>query len=129
MVTSLQQNSSMSSSSSDCCCCSCFVIVFIAILVLYKWLDNLLRRQRIGALDTRHIFITGCDTGFGNLISKRLDSLGCHVIAGCLTEQGEEELKKSCSSRLKTVRLNVASHDSVTKAYDTVKTLLPAGKG
>ena len=31
----------------------------------------------------RAVFITGCDTGFGNLLARRLDSYGFTVLAGC----------------------------------------------
>jgi len=105
----------------------CFGV--IAVVLLYKLLDYLIRIPRIGDYASRHVFVTGCDTGFGNLLAKRLDALGCHVFAGCLTEAGEVELKKACSSRLKTVPLNVTQPESVRKAYDFVVDSLPKGKG
>ncbi len=108
------------------CYCS---IVAVFLYVVYEYAISVLGRQRIAALDSRYIFITGCDTGFGHLAAKHFDALGCHVIAGCLTERGEEELKKTCSSRLTTVHLDVASHDSVTKAADVVRQRLPPNTG
>ena len=77
----------------------------------------------------RYIFITGCDTGFGNLLAKRLDRLGCHVFAGCLTESGGSELKAQCTANLHVVRLDVSNSASVRSAYEVVKAALPAGKG
>ena len=111
----------------DCTCC-CVGIFFAATLAIYKLLDHFWRRPRIGSFESRYIFITGCDTGYGNLVAKRLDALGCHVFAACLTEQGETELKKLCSNRLHTVPLDVTKHDSVFKAYEYVKKNSPAGK-
>ena len=73
--------------------------------------------------------MTGCDTGFGNILAKRLDALGCHVFAGCLTPAGGEELKKECSDRLKVVPLDVSNAESVKKAFEVVKAALPEGKG
>ena len=109
---------------------SIYIFIFvIALYALYKYAMTSLGRKRIDALESRYIFITGCDTGFGHLAAKRFDKLGCHVIAGCLTERGEDELTKACSSRLKTVHLDVANHDSVVKAADVVKSLLPANTG
>ncbi|KFM81942.1 11-cis retinol dehydrogenase, partial [Stegodyphus mimosarum] len=35
------------------------------------------------------IFITGCDSGFGNMLAKRMDGLGYRVFAGCLFPNGE----------------------------------------
>ncbi len=102
--------------------------LFLAYTV-YKILDYLYRLPRIWNLQSRYILITGCDTGFGNAAAKKLDSIGCHVIAGCLTESGETELRKACSNKLKTISLDVASHDSVLKAYEQVKSFLPHGKG
>ena len=73
--------------------------------------------------------MTGCDTGFGHLAARRLDALGCHVFAGCLTEVGETELSKSCSSRMQPVSLDVSKPDSVRRAFEIVKAKLPPGKG
>jgi NAD(P)-dependent dehydrogenase (short-subunit alcohol dehydrogenase family) len=107
-----------------------FLCVLAAVLyAVYRYVMSVLGRQRIDAIESRYIFITGCDTGFGLLAAKRFDRLGCHVIAGCLTERGEEELKKVSSSRLHTVHLNVASHVSVTKAAEVVKQMLPPNTG
>jgi len=77
----------------------------------------------------RYILITGCDSGFGNMLAKRLNSLGVPVFAGCLTEKGEDELRKSCSPLLKTFRLDVSDPSSVRKAFDFVKANLPKGQG
>ena len=89
----------------------------------------LLKRSDYRAVNNRYIFITGCDSGFGNLAARRLDALGCHVFAGCLTEAGETELSKSCSSRMQPVSLDVSKPDSVRRAFDIVKAKLPPGKG
>ena len=51
------------------------------------------------------------------------------MFAGCLTEAGETELSKSCSSRMQPVSLDVSKPDSVRRALETVKAKLPPGKG
>jgi len=107
-------------------CCCCYVI---AAIIVYKLLDKLIRLVKIGKYSDRFILVTGCDTGFGHLLAKRLDGYGCNVFAGCLMESGEVELKKSCSNRLQTFRLDVSQGDSVRKAFDFVKSKLPPGKG
>ena len=99
------------------------------LLVVYKLVDTLLRWPRVGRLSDRYIAVTGCDTGFGHEIAKRLDSLGCHVFACCLTEKGQMELRKASSDRLTTVSLDVTDSDSVRKAYDFVRSQLPANHG
>ena len=47
------------------------------------------------------LLITGCDSGFGNALVKKLDSIGMNVFAGCLDKDGVGAigLKNSCSDR------------------------------
>ena len=94
-----------------------------------KIIRRLLKIPQISNLHLRYILITGCDTGFGNAIAKRLDILGCHIIATCLTESGETELRKSCSNKLHTIHMDVSNTESIKKAYDEVTKILPPGKG
>lgn len=108
----------------------CGLSVVIVIIVVYKLLDHILRLPRVGNYNDRYIFVTGCDSGFGHALVKRLDSLGCHVFAGCFTEKGETELKKVCSKRVYPVPIDVTNHDSVRNAYELVRDKLQsAGKG
>src|SRR6218665_264726 len=106
-----------------------FAAYVVLFLIFYKIIDYLIRIPRVGNYSGRYILVTGCDTGFGNLIAKRLDQLGCHVFAGCYTEKGETELKKSCSERLHVISLDVSSKESVRKALEIVKAKLPQGRG
>nr|XP_055935779.1 estradiol 17-beta-dehydrogenase 2-like [Argiope bruennichi] len=64
------------------------------------------------------VFITGCDTGFGHLLAKRLDSKGYQVLAGCLSpdSEGAAELRKWCSQRLRIIPLDVTQEESVNNA-------------
>ena len=39
-------------------------------------------------LQEKFIFITGCDSGFGNLLAKQLDLRGLKFLAACLSESG-----------------------------------------
>lgn len=96
------------------------LIALLSIIIIYKLLDRILRAPQIGNHCTRYIFITGCDSGFGQALAKRLDSLGCHVLAGCYTEKGETELRKVCSGRLFSVPIDVTSCDSVQRAFQLV---------
>jgi len=108
----------------------CGLTVFLAIIVVYKLLDYVVRLQRVGNYSNRYIFVTGCDSGFGHALVKRLDTLGCHVFAGCFTEKGETELKKVCSGRVYPVPIDVTNHESVRNAYELVRAKLQAaGKG
>ena len=79
--------------------------------------------------DFRYVLITGCDTGFGNLIAKKLDQRGCHVFAACLTEKNADALKAECSDRLQTVIMDVTNTESIRSAYEEVKRAIPKDKG
>jgi NAD(P)-dependent dehydrogenase (short-subunit alcohol dehydrogenase family) len=101
----------------------------ILLFLLYKAVDWLIRLLYIGKYNERYILVTGCDTGFGNILAKRLDRLGCHVFAGCLTESGGAQLKSQCSEKLTVLSLDVSKQDSVQKALDVVQAALPPEKG
>ena len=77
----------------------------------------------------RHVMITGCDTGFGNMLAKRLDSMGFTVFAGCLTEKGGKDLKTVASDRLHVVPLDVTKTESIQNALQVVKASLPSNTG
>ncbi|GIY73230.1 hypothetical protein CDAR_572561 [Caerostris darwini] len=72
--------------------------------------------------ENKAVFITGCDSGFGHAIAKRMDSLGYHVFAACLDpkSEGAAALTEECSSRLLTLPLDVTSNESVQSAKDFV---------
>lgn len=91
------------------------VVVLWFIVWLYR--DSL----EIEELTDKYVFVTGCDSGFGNLLCKKLDRKGFRVLAGCLTEKGADDLKRSAGPYLKTVLLNVTNQDSVQKAMEFTK--------
>ena len=94
--------------------------------IILTWI---LRQLRVDNYSNKYVFITGCDTGFGNLLVKKLDGLGFNVIAGCLTEKGETELAKSCSKKLMTLHLDVTNEVDISKAKEYTERHLPAGTG
>ncbi|GFR25903.1 estradiol 17-beta-dehydrogenase 2 [Trichonephila clavata] len=73
--------------------------------------------------ENKAVLITGCDSGFGHFLAKRLDSKGFHVFATCFFPDGEgaTELQKSCSQRLRVLHLDVTKDDSVKEATEFVK--------
>lgn len=72
-------------------------------------------------ISDKFVFVTGCDSGFGNLLCRNLDRKGLHVLAGCLTEKGADDLKRVAGPNLKTVLLNVTSEESIQKAMEWAK--------
>lgn len=91
-----------------------FVVLWI-IVWLYR--DSL----EIDHITDKYVFVTGCDSGFGNLLCKKLDRKGFRVLAGCLTEKGADDLKRVAGPYLKTVLLDVTSQDSIQKAMEWTK--------
>ncbi|KAL1775003.1 short-chain dehydrogenase/reductase family 9C member 7, partial [Sigmodon hispidus] len=78
-------------------------------------------RKVVSHLHDKHVFITGCDSGFGNLLARQLDRRGMRVLAACLTENGAEELRRKTSDRLETVILDVTKTESIVAATEWVK--------
>ena len=69
------------------------------------------------------VLITGCDTGFGNLLTRKLDRAGYKVFACCLFPDGEDakQLRADCSAELQVVGLDVTSDADVEAAYRLVE--------
>lgn len=69
------------------------------------------------------VLITGCDTGFGNLLARKLDSDGFKVYACCLFPAGDnaKQLKADCSGLLQIIKLDVTSDADVEAAYKKVE--------
>ncbi|XP_059539283.1 retinol dehydrogenase 16-like isoform X2 [Myotis daubentonii] len=96
--------------------------LYLAILVgLYYLLRWYRERQVVSHLRDKYVFITGCDSGFGNLLARQLDLRGLRVLAACLTEKGAEQLRGKTSDRLETVILDVTSTESIAAATQWVK--------
>ena len=93
---------------------------FLVLILCYILIDGYRHQPRISGYHQRHILITGCDSGFGNLLAKALDSMGFPVIAGCLKESSQAELQRSCSKRLHAITLDVTSRESILCAYKYV---------
>ncbi|XP_071108224.1 D-beta-hydroxybutyrate dehydrogenase, mitochondrial-like [Haliotis cracherodii] len=73
--------------------------------------------------DGRHVLITGCDTGIGKVLAKRLVAQGFSVLATCLdvNSSGASELKENGGETLHVLPLDVTSDDSVEACVKTVQ--------
>lgn len=115
-----------------CCIYITGSIMFLVILggillvLVVRWIRSSLRIKDIPG---RYVFVTGCDSGFGNLLVRRLDTLGVHVFAGCFTTKAVEEYQTATSSRIVPVPLDITSTKSIQEAYQFVQTNIPEGKG
>ncbi|XP_036750839.2 17-beta-hydroxysteroid dehydrogenase type 6 [Manis pentadactyla] len=92
--------------------------VLVGLYYLLRWYRE---RQVVSHLRDKYIFITGCDSGFGNLLARQLDARGLRVLAACLTEEGAEQLRRQTSDRLETVILDVTKTDNIAAATQWVK--------
>ncbi|NWW76163.1 RDH7 dehydrogenase, partial [Climacteris rufus] len=84
--------------------------LLLGLFLLRRWHRE---RQTVPRLLEKHVLITGCDTGFGNLLARQLDARGLRVLAACLTESGAAQLRAATSDRLQTVLLDVTSSKSI----------------
>uniref|UniRef100_A0A8C6XDI2 Uncharacterized protein n=1 Tax=Naja naja TaxID=35670 RepID=A0A8C6XDI2_NAJNA len=96
-----------------------FLAALVALWLLCQWY---LERQKVENLTEKYVFITGCDSGFGNQLARQLDARGLRVLAACLTPEGAEQLRKVTSHRLKTTLLDVTNTENVAAATEWVKT-------
>ncbi|XP_026539665.1 retinol dehydrogenase 7-like [Notechis scutatus] len=96
-----------------------FLAVLVGLCLLCRWYWE---RQKVENLTEKYVFITGCDSGFGNQLARQLDARGLRVLASCLTPEGAEQLEKVTSDRLKTTLLDVTNTENVAAATEWVKT-------
>lgn len=97
-------------------------------LVLAGWschkLAGFLRRRLFGrTLDSagKAVLVTGCDTGFGNLLTRKLAAKGYHVYAGCLFSNGDGAQELAAIKNVTVLQLNVTSEEDIDAAYEAVK--------
>ncbi|XP_068266494.1 retinol dehydrogenase 5 [Nyctibius grandis] len=94
-------------------------VVLAALAWALGWLVR--DRRTLPCVTDKHVFITGCDTGFGNLLARRLAQRGYRVLAACLTQDGAESLERGCTGHLRTTLLDVTRPDSVRRAAEWVR--------
>lgn len=70
------------------------------------------------------IVITGCDTGFGNMLARRLAPRGFQVLAGCLNPSAPEATILETVPNVSVFPLDVTSEGSLREALDIVSTKL-----
>lgn len=78
------------------------------------------------------VFVTGCDSGMGEVTALHLAGLGFTVFAGCFAADSESKLREKVraqygnDSMLKCVPLDVTKEDSIKEAVETVRQQLAA---
>lgn len=92
------------------------------VLILLYMSYRLTKVKRRLTVDRKAVLITGCDSGFGHHIAKRLDDRGYTVYAGVLRDDsdGAMALRSRDSSSLHVIKLDVTQEDDINKALDFV---------
>ncbi|XP_045869935.1 short-chain dehydrogenase/reductase family 9C member 7 isoform X4 [Meles meles] len=85
---------------------------------MYRWFKNC---NLVRNLSDKYVFITGCDSGFGNLLARQLVDRGMRVLAACFTEEGAQKLRQDTSYRLQTILLDVTKTESIQAATQWVR--------
>ena len=98
---------------------SLLLLLAIAILSIYL-VARLLPKPKID-IKGKYVLITGCDTGFGRATAIELDRMGAHVLATCLTNEGEKSLKSVTSDKLKTFQMDVTNSERIKDVYEEIK--------
>ncbi|NWY59779.1 RDH16 dehydrogenase, partial [Chionis minor] len=92
--------------------------VLVGLCLLRRWHRE---RQTVPRLSEKYVLVTGCDSGFGNLLARQLEARGLRVLAACLTDTGAARLRAVASPRLQTVLLDVTSSQSIAAAAAWVR--------
>ena len=105
------------------------VAVIIAFLISRWMFEKFCVNNYNGDGQNKYVLITGCDSGFGKETAIRLDCLGFYVFATCLTSEGEQHLKMTCSKRVTTLRLDVRNSEQITETFSTIAQSIPENTG
>eukprot|EP00803_Ostreobium_quekettii_P007526 evm.model.scf_596.3 EVM.evm.TU.scf_596.3 scf_596:63374-64339(+) len=97
-------------------------ICLVGLSVVYAILEFLLAMiPAVVTLEGKAVVVTGCDTGIGRVIALHLAmQRKAKVFAGCLTEEGSEELSVESKGKISTFIVDVTSDRSVSVALDFV---------
>ena len=94
---------------------STFLSFVILLLNVCFYIYSSLTFQKVKIQPENEIIaITGCDSGFGQLLAKRFHSLGFKVIAACLTKEGKIALEEL---GIQSIQCNVTVEEDV-KQFD-----------
>ncbi|ETO09774.1 hypothetical protein RFI_27607 [Reticulomyxa filosa] len=105
-----------------------FVYTWLGLWLLYIALSYFSRNYLIESLNKRVVLVTGCDTGFGNYICRKLDSMGVHVIATCLLHKSTEELQQRLSKKCQVYVMDVTKKEEISQILEKVENYMKENK-
>lgn len=122
--------------------CSLFVFVVISVTppLAYaaSWIGHVVFAVAIGFCLKRHlatrlgrklpvtgkaVFVSGCDTGLGQVIALGLQKKGFIVFAGCL-DPNSEGSRNLIAHSITVLHVDYLKHDTIVRAYDEIKNRL-----
>ncbi|XP_012321583.1 17-beta-hydroxysteroid dehydrogenase type 2 [Aotus nancymaae] len=94
------------------------ILFSLSCFLMYTYLSG----QELLPVDQKAVLVTGGDCGLGHDLCKYLDELGFTVFAGVLNENGPgaAELRRTCSSRLSVLQMDVTNPVQIKDAYSKV---------
>lgn len=96
-------------------------ILFVAFLIILNVVYQKLTFRRINT-EEKYVFITGCDTGFGNAVARRLSGEGLSVFAGCYNPDGKGASQlRSEYSNIQIIKLDITDDNSVDLAFAEIE--------
>lgn len=104
-----------------------YIVALVAVFIVCSWLLRSLKIPH--RYNDLYVLITGCDSGFGRETVYRLDKLGFHIFAGCLTENGVIGVQQSSSVRVYATQVDITKSEQIDNWLSVVKSHLPANKG
>ncbi|XP_054156810.1 cytochrome P450 3A11-like, partial [Oppia nitens] len=104
---------------------NCLLIIIIS-YILVK-LFYYFRPKQLISPNGKAVLITGCDSGFGNLLAYSLNERGFRVYAACLdpntsTDCGGQRLAKTCrfTDQMVVLKMNVTDDREVHEAFNQI---------
>ncbi|XP_068168340.1 17-beta-hydroxysteroid dehydrogenase type 2 [Antennarius striatus] len=81
------------------------------------------RRAEMLPVGNRAVLVTGCDSGFGHTLAKRLSGMGVMVFAGVLDVNGPgaQQLRERASKNLQVLQLDVTDDSQIEAAHRYVQ--------
>ena len=96
------------------------IYVWLCIIFLTTLLYKLLWKEKLCG-ETKHAFITGCDSGFGYLTAYQLNALNVKVFAGCFTDEAITKFQDDPIFKGVAMKLDITKMEDIESCYEVIK--------
>ena len=98
-----------------------FVITLILLVyIMYRLYGHFFPAPNVDPRG-KYVLISGCDSGFGNMLAIELDKQGFNVLAGIYSPDSKATLIDQLSSRATVFPLDITRQQDIVSAYEMVK--------